>query len=434
MTESIMARARLASFRAPLLVALFAAAVAHASGEMPPWSDPDDLPLPPWAKSVVSKKNDQQLIAGPSGKDPPRGSIFLGTRAPLFGAKRGPGCGGRWLLVGPLAWICSDAATLSADDPLAMPSRRSDDGLPYRYYFVGKDGASGFSDLARVQDDAPEKDLEPGFAVAANEQRTADGERWVHTHAGYWIAERELGEARSSSFHGDATPAGSLDVAWVVADRASVWPAPGSGGRPSGSRVRFDAVHWHEERAAPGGVLLRVSDDGATPSEWMRAKDVARPLLSTPPDEIGGASTAERWVDVEIASQTLVAYEGARPVYATLVSTGRGAPGSDTLTPPGAHRIWVKLLSTNMDNLENDEAEQHYSIEDVPYVQFFDKTVAVHGAFWHHDFGRAHSHGCVNLAPIDATWLFGWTSPHLPAGWSAVMPMRYEKGTMVRVR
>jgi hypothetical protein len=98
------------------------------------------------------------------------------------------------------------------------------------------------------------------------------------------------------------------------------------------------------------------------------------------------------------------------------------------------HRLWVKLVSTNMDDLENDEVEQHYSIEDVPYVQFFDKAVALHGAFWHRDFGKPHSHGCVNLAPRDAEWLFGFTSPHVPAGWSAVMPMAYEKGTVVRVR
>ncbi len=67
-------------------------------------------------------------------------------------------------------------------------------------------------------------------------------------------------------------------------------------------------------------------------------------------------------------------------------------------------------------------------------MQFFDKGVALHGAFWHRDFGRVRSHGCVNLAPRDAQWIFDFTSPHLPEGWSAVLPTPLERGTAVRVR
>ena len=73
-------------------------------------------------------------------------------------------------------------------------------------------------------------------------------------------------------------------------------------------------------------------------------------------------------------------------------------------------------------------------MEDVPYVQFFDKAIALHGVFWHDDFGHVHSHGCVNLAPRDAARLFGFTSPHLTAGLSAFCPSRIEQGTVVRVR
>src|SRR5581483_11047058 len=108
-------------------------------------------------------------------------------------------------------------------------------------------------------------------------------------------------------------------------------------------------------------------------AEWIAARDVARPHLAPPPPEAAGPH--ERWIDVELASQTLVAYEGPRPVYATLVSTGRGAPGTDAATPPGVHRIWVKIQASDMDNVERDDLDAHYSLEDVPYVQFFDKAV-----------------------------------------------------------
>ena len=75
-----------------------------------------------------------------------------------------------------------------------------------------------------------------------------------------------------------------------------------------------------------------------------------------------------------------------------------------------------------------------YSIEDVPFVMYFFKSFAVHGAFWHSNYGTQMSHGCVNLTPRDAKRLFDWTSPRLPSGWSAVFPTEYEPGTLVRVR
>jgi hypothetical protein len=87
----------------------------------------------------------------------------------------------------------------------------------------------------------------------------------------------------------------------------------------------------------------------------------------------------------------------------------------------------------NTDDEGTDPQADLYSIEEVPWVQYFHKGVALHGAFWHRDFGHVHSHGCVNLAPLDAMFLFHQTSPDLPAGWSAVFPTPAEKATLVNV-
>ena len=69
-----------------------------------------------------------------------------------------------------------------------------------------------------------------------------------------------------------------------------------------------------------------------------------------------------------------------------------------------------------------------------PWVMYFNEGGALHGAYWHDAFGRRRSHGCVNLAPRDAAWLFDWTSPDLPPGWQGVLPTRTEPGTLVVVR
>ena len=121
-------------------------------------------------------------------------------------------------------------------------------------------------------------------------------------------------------------------------------------------------------------------------------------------------------------------------MFATIVSTGKGRQGTAQATPKGTHRIWIKLLSSDMDNLEDENASRYFRIENVPWVQYFSKGVGLHGAFWHRSFGQVRSHGCVNLAPLDAQRLFWWTGPHVPAGWTAVFPTKPEPGTVVRVR
>ena len=106
------------------------------------------------------------------------------------------------------------------------------------------------------------------------------------------------------------------------------------------------------------------------------------------------------------ASQVLTAYVGERAVFATLVSTGRGADGSELATPRGTHRLWVKLKTSNMDNLDDESATENYAIQAVPWVMYFEHGYGLHGTFWHRDFGNKHSHGCVNLTPLDAERLF----------------------------
>jgi len=143
------------------------------------------------------------------------------------------------------------------------------------------------------------------------------------------------------------------------------------------------------------------------------------------------AKQGKKWVDVSILRQALVAYDGTRPVFATLVSTG--ADGlqdheDSHATIQGTFLIHTKHVSVTMDG---DERGDEFDLHDVPYVQYFQEGYALHGAYWHDDFGTPRSHGCVNLAPKDAAWLFGWTDPQVPTGWHAALSLK--KGTTVYV-
>ena len=380
------------------------------------------------------------IYAGPSRASPRRGVTRAGASLPFYGEKRGSGCDGRWWLVGPWAWTCSDDAELLPGAPEAPPLPPEVNGLSLRYFFVGPEGASAYANLESAHEGTEDRQLEGGWAVGVVEERSTDvDERWARTAKGLWVARRDLVPARPSPFHGEVLASDHLDFGWIVADHAAVWASPSTKQKPTGTHPRFERVavrgtnddaaagtSAHGERAAPS-AMLQIDD-----ASWVLARDVARPSVSPPPPDVSGV--AERWIDVDTATQTLVAYEGARPVYATLVSTGRGPAGTDTATPLGIHRIWVKLRTSDMDNVEREDLTQHYSMQDVPFVQFFDGAVALHGTYWHGDFGRVHSHGCVNLSPVDSRWLFGFTEPRLPDGWSAVLPTPATPATVVRVR
>ena len=417
------------------------------SSFLPPWIDRNDVPLAAGIRSIVPKKDELPIFTEPGRVTARRGTLPKGSRAPLFGTRRGPSCVGRWLNVGPLAWVCSDLTLFSDESPQPSPTllTETNDGLPYRYFFVGKEGAYAWDRLERANDDSPDAEIDSGFAVAAVEERTAFGERWIKTSKGRWVQARDLAAAHPSAFSGELLrPDDRLDFGWIVVDKSLTRAKPSGAGKALGLRMRFERVTITEVRGTGPSAWLRISKP-TEPEAWITARDVARPTMARRPTEI---EDNERWIDVELATQTLVAYEGDRPVFSTLVSTGRGPQGSETATPLGTNRIWVKLHTSTMDNLErrddapadtaaasiDEEASRLYSLDDVPYVQFFNKAVALHGVFWHRNFGRVQSHGCVNVAPKDARFLFDFTGPHLPRGWSAALPTSVDKGTLVRVR
>ena len=428
-----LARSRaLAAAGAVVAGALVVAAPRDAaSGVAPPWGD---AVLDPGVQSARVLLADQPLLGGPWGTAARRGSAARDVHLPIFAAKRGAGCRGAWLEVGPFAWVCGDAVETSTAPPIeagraVLPT--SPDGLPYRYFFVGPEGSAAYKRIESVEVAEPDMALQPGFAVAIVAERTIDGSRYGRTGHDLWVPMRDLGAVRSFTFQGEtitAAPGGRIPVAWIIADRARVLSKPKGGALTSATKVRFEAVSVLDEATTPGGRFLQIGE-GA----WIASKDARHPPLTDPPAEVD-ANAGERWIDVDLETQTLVAYEGKRPVFATIVSTGKGRPGSALATPKGTHRIWIKLLTSDMDNLEDENASRYYRMEDVPWVQYFSKGVGLHGAFWHRSFGRVRSHGCVNLAPLDAQRLFSWTGPHIPAGWTAAFPTAHEQGTVIRVR
>ena len=143
------------------------------------------------------------------------------------------------------------------------------------------------------------------------------------------------------------------------------------------------------------------------------------------PDVLSESAGAEKWIEIDLSEQRLYAHEGDKIIYNFLVSTGKWAP-----TPKGEFRIWIKLRYSTMSGGSKAD-NTYYYLPNVPYVMFFYKGYGLHGTYWHNNFGRPMSHGCVNLSIPDAEKIFAWVHPQLPEGKTVVYPTKDDPGTRV---
>jgi len=134
------------------------------------------------------------------------------------------------------------------------------------------------------------------------------------------------------------------------------------------------------------------------------------------------AYPGEKWIEVNVTTQQVTAWEGDVPVMNFLSSTG--LPNTPTVL--GEFNIYWKLTATPMSG-------PGYYLPDVPYTMYFYAGYALHGTYWHSNFGQPMSHGCVNLETGNAQQLFEWASPALPPGQSQVTATADNPGTLVVV-
>jgi len=113
--------------------------------------------------------------------------------------------------------------------------------------------------------------------------------------------------------------------------------------------------------------------------------------------------SGRRWIEIRLRSQRLLAWQGNQLIYAVVVSTGKSA----TPTPTGIFAIQVKYPTARMRG-------EDYNVPDVPHVMYYSGNYAIHGAYWHRSFGIPISHGCTNVAPDHAAWLYQWASVGTP--------------------
>jgi hypothetical protein len=265
-----------------------------------------------------------------------------------------------------------------------------------------------------------------GFALVGSYEH--DGRQFGLTTEMALVPLDRTRNVRESSFHGiHLSDELTLPVAVVRSKHAVRYEVH----EPSGALSAAGVYPWRSIIGLSGGQRQRGGQAyyEALDGSWMPADRVVRiDRFSKAP---GWARAGKKWIDVSILRQSLVAYEGTKPVFATLVSTGADGLDDHTeshATVQGTFLIHTKHVSVTMDG---DDQGDEFDLRDVPFVQYFQEGYALHAAYWHDDFGTPRSHGCINLAPKDAAWLFGWTTPDVPEGWHAALSLQH--GTTVYV-
>jgi lipoprotein-anchoring transpeptidase ErfK/SrfK len=138
----------------------------------------------------------------------------------------------------------------------------------------------------------------------------------------------------------------------------------------------------------------------------------------------------EKRIEINTADQYLVAIEQETPVFAARIASGAVFSNGDYSTPHGRHTVFHKRPSRHM--AAGNLAANGYDLPGVPWVSYFTESgIAIHGTYWHNNYGAPRSHGCINLTPSAARWIFRWTLPSVPFTEQRVYK---DTGTTVNVR
>jgi hypothetical protein len=304
--------------------------------------------------------------------------------------------------------------------PRSLPVDKPDPELtrlPYSYFHLDKTYVPALSGPAGADIGQP---FPPGFVyVSYIDQVKTAGRIYYQLQSGVWIPGRGARVSAVSSYQGlqfRSTPNNTFG--WPF-EYIPVKKAPGYNSPETGQFLYpfIDIIQVYDTQTIDGADWNMIGIN-----QWVEARKVALVHPNpTPPDGV----TTGRWVDVDLAEQTLAVYDNYQLVFATVIASGL----EPFYTRPGLFQIYLKKETETM---RNSDLTDYYYLDNVPWTMYFDKARALHGAYWRTRFGYPQSHGCVNLSVGDSHWLFNWAVEgdwvyiHDPSGLTPTDPALYS--------
>ena len=247
-----------------------------------------------------------------------------------------------------------------------------------------------------VAGENPISQITPGNLryISYFDRQDHDGKAYLQLVTGGWMRAAPTAVTNFQGLRFFAEPRN--DFGWIV-DQTPSYRAPSFSATLSARMYyREDVIQVFNMMVAEGVTWYQIA-----PDQWvnsMKARVVF--VNNTPPDNV----ESDRYIEINLEQQTLAVYEAGRIKFATLIATGL----EPFYTQPGVFKIDQKLpLETMQGAFEADRSDNYY-LQDVPWTMYFDQARALHTAYWRTYFGYPQSHGCINLSPGDANWLYQW--------------------------
>ena len=263
--------------------------------------------------------------------------------------------------------------------------------LKYNYALVNDPKARVYVSLQDAMAKTGNFGYLPNYpAYVAYATSRSESERTFYLATLGWMDGNDLQPLTPSAFSGILlTRDVTFRFGWVLAETQSVNAA----GASIQTYTRYQIVHEVPAvRQNPGYVAVGAD-------EWLPEDKVALVSSQVPGD---AGANACRFIHVNLAEQALTVYDDCKLVFATLISSG-----ANSWTFEGTFTILNKWEYSSITPPPTSTSD--YYIEAVPYFMSYAGNFGFHGAYWHDNFGSAASHGCINLSPADAKWLYEWS-------------------------
>jgi hypothetical protein len=202
-------------------------------------------------------------------------------------------------------------------------------------------------------------------------------------------------------------------------------------------RLYYQSVHWITgiKQGPDQRSWYQLTDERLLAHYYIPAAHI-RPVFSDEVSPLNAHSTLEKKrLVISISEQSLSAFENDTLIFKTLISSGllpsdKRNKEHSTETPLGSFRIQTKFPVRHMGNGYLTDDPDAYELPGVPWTMFFHESgFALHGTYWHNNFGTRMSQGCINMRNEEAYWLFRWTDPiYQPGEW-----FTYGTGTLVQI-
>ncbi len=303
---------------------------------------------------------------------------------------------------------------------------------------------------ARVVDAMAQDETRPVYAELVTDSGSSYNKRWYEVEGGFvysslihivpWEYNPSVTDAGEKGFWAEVTvPYTDSRYAPTLTSAATKYRYYGGTtykviksvpGRAAGEAQKstdagdaFDYDWWYqvEDESFPGQYYV--------PARHLRQIPQAEFAILSPE-----VDPRDKRIEIHLADKRVIAYEKNREVYVARCASGANfGGGKDFRTPPGQYRIFRKTVSQHMYGGAFGDND-YFDLPGIPWVSYFTGSgIALHGAYWHNDYGSERSHGCINLPDKDARWFFRWTTPRSLLTERYTISREFTEGTQVTV-